>query len=816
MSLLRLFLKPLMSTKRSAAWPIVTAVIAALVVLIALPQEWKSWAPDFLRSPTLHYGLDLAGGTQLDFRISEGEMQEQLSQLRQEIATLEAQGGSPESIALLQLQVASIEEQSRTIVEAIRTVLERRINALGVSEATITPSYVGDEKHLLVDCPGVVDAQECIATIGKTIALEFKEEFTEATAEFEAGVLSRADAALRRASQSGDTLRMIGEDLSAELGISYSEEQMFFRDTLPKGLEPLWTLAPGTAVQRYEATVLAASTDTQGNPITEEVPGIFLAELTRERTQTGRLVNEAPTAFTLLTEQEEGLAYETHSQRPLNTAIPSRLIGTLRSMQSGDLKAIALEDGTSRVLFLRGLTPGREEMDVSHILIGYQGATAATADVTRTKEEALALATELKTKLTTGESFETLARDYSDGESAAEGGKFGRFGRGEMVAAFEEAAFSLAVGSISEPVETQFGYHLIRADEAPKTTLDTASYDELIVAADPKGSRAEQIMASLQKGEIKRTEDVLFARTLFFSLRPTGWKDTPLDGKHFRSATVTVDPITNIPVVQIVFDKEGGDIFRELTRRNIGKSIAIFVGGQLVSAPVVQSEILGGTAVITGSQNFEEARRLSQDLNTGAIPAPIFLSGQRTVEATLGAEALQMSLQAGLIGLILLMVYMIVFYRLLGVLADIALALYGLLFFAMLKLPLFLFSDTYIVLTLAGMAGVLLSTGMAVDANVLIFERIKEELRRGKTLRAAVETGFDRAWPSIRDGNVSTVITCAILFLIGTSIVRGFAITLVLGVLLSMFTAITVTKWMARHLAQTSLAERLELFGVRR
>ncbi|MDP7477064.1 MAG: protein translocase subunit SecD [Candidatus Peribacteraceae bacterium] len=307
-------------------------------------------------------------------------------------------------------------------------------------------------------------------------------------------------------------------------------------------------------------------------------------------------------------------------------------------------------------------------------------------------------------------------------------------------------------------------------------------------------------------------EEAITVRAIFFSLLPTGWKDTLLDGKHFRSATVTIDSTTNIPIVQIVFDDEGAKLFQELTKQNIDKRLAIFVGGQLVSAPTVQQEIVGGIAVITGSSNFDEANTLAQDLNTGAIPAPIYLAGQRTVEATLGAEALRTSLKAALLGVLILMGYMLLTYRFLGLLADIALSVYALLFFAMLKLPLFLFTSNYIVLTLAGMAGIILSLGMAVDANVLIFERMKEELRKGKMLKTAAETGFTRAWPSIRDGNVSTLITCSILFAVGTSIVKGFAVTLGMGVLISMFSAIVITRWLIRKVSQMKVAEKTSLF----
>ncbi|MDP6561968.1 MAG: protein translocase subunit SecD, partial [Candidatus Peribacteraceae bacterium] len=492
--------------------------------------------------------------------------------------------------------------------------------------------------------------------------------------------------------------------------------------------------------------------------------------------------------------------------------VPQAVRNALGSMQPGELRAVNLEDKTSGILFLRKFVPGQTELEASHILISYKGASSAGDDVTRSKAEALILATEIKTKLDGGNRFETLARQYSDGPSGKEGGSLGTFGIGTMVPVFEQVAASQTKGTISDPTETQFGFHIIRTDKVPTLTKNTASYEVLSIKGEDAADRSVEIIGKLQRGEIESIEGMVFLRTIFFSLLPTGWKDTLLDGKHFRSATVTLDPTTNIPIVQIAFDDEGAKLFQELTKVNIGKRLAIFVGGQLVSAPTVQTEITGGTAVITGTQNFDEANRLAQDLNTGAIPAPIYLAGQRTVEATLGAQALRTSMKAALFGILILMGYMVLVYRLLGLIADIALSAYAVLFFALLKLPLFLFSSSYIVLTLAGMAGIILSIGMAVDANVLIFERMKEELRKGKMLKTAAETGFARAWPSIRDGNISTLITCTVLFVIGTSIVRGFAITLGMGVLLSMFSAIVITRWLLRKVSQMPIAENTKLF----
>lgn len=804
-----------MPAQRSLAWPVSTAIVAVVLAFIALPQSMRSWAPSFFSSPRIHFGLDLAGGTQLDFRISEQEMLDQKAAVEQKIALLHAQGGSAEAIGELTLQLSSIEEQQHNVLEAIRVVLERRINSLGVSEATITPSTIGTEKHLLVECPGIVDVQQCIATVGKTIKLEFKEEFTEVTEEYKRNVEQSVTDAQRRMSKSGMTLTQLAEDLSGKLGVATPGEQQFFRDTLPEGLKDLWNKAPGSGVFRRPATITVPGEDAEGQPIEQQIDGIFLTEISRAKTQTGRTVNEASKAFGILAAKEGGATYRAQEKATLD-GVPPRLTGSLRSMKPGDLQTVSMDDHSSRVLFLRSFVPGHEEVDVSHILLSYKGAVQAKPTVTRSKEEALQIATELKAKLAAGAKFANLARAYSDGDSAAKGGKIDPVSRGSMLPAFEQVAFTQKPGSVSDPVETPFGYHVIRTDSAPRTTADVASFDELALPNDPGGVRASEIVGSLQRGEVRSIEGVVFLRSIFFSLVPTGWKDTSLDGKHFRSATVTLDPVTNIPAVQITFDDEGGKLFQELTKRNVGKRLAIFVGGDLISAPVVQGEIAGGNAIITGSKNFDEARLLAQDLNTGAIPAPIFLSGQRTVEATLGANALRTSMQAAAVGIVLLMIYMLLLYRILGVLADLSLLLYAGLYLILMKVPLFLFSGQYVVLTLAGMAGIILSTGMAVDANVLIFERIKEELKRGRNCALAMETGFEKAWPSIRDGNVSTLITCAILFMIGTSIVRGFAITLGLGVFLSMFTAITVTKWLARRVAQTPLAERMELFGVRR
>ncbi len=802
-----------MAQKRPTFGYVLAVLTGIFAVLIALPQDWKAGLPgfmDFIKTPSLHLGLDLAGGTQLDFRISEEEIESQIRSLDAEIAKAKENGAPQTEIDQLTFQKSAIEQQKTNLVEAIRTVIERRVNSLGVSEAVITPSYIGDEKHLLVECPGVVDVQKCISVVGKTIQLEFKEESTEITPEEVAAIRANADLAYRRITQSGSNLQKEGQDLGTALGMAYQDNSLFFRDELPKGLEDLWN-APKGQLLKKDGSITQPIQQADGTVAEQEIKGIFMAEVLQARTQTGRTINEASKAFDQLAKTEQGMRYELKEKVLLDDKLDTRIAAALRGMEPGALKTAGLENSAA-VLFLRSLNPGGQKVDASNILVSYQGANQADRAVTRTKQEALAKAQDLKKQLDAGADFATLARAQSDGAAKANGGKMEPFGRGELPATIEQAAFSLPAGSVSDPVETAFGYHLVKVDRAPYAVPAEADFEQLTVNGTGALARADDIVKRLQNGEVKSTEEAVRARVLFFSLAPTGWKDTPLDGTHFRSAAVVFDPTTQIPVVQITFDAEGAQLFQELTRNNVGKRIAIFVGGELVSAPTVQNEIAGGTAVITGSANPEEARTLAQDLNTGAIPAPIYLTGQYTIEATLGESALQASLLAGAIGIAILMLYMILVYRVLGVIADLALLVYAVLLFAILKLPLFLVGSDYIVLTLAGMAGIILSIGMAVDANILVFERMREELRRGKALKAAVEGSFTHSWPAIRDGNMATLISCGILFLIGTSIVRGFAITLAMGVMLSMFTAVVVTRWLMRHFVNLPASQNRRVF----
>ena len=296
--------------------------------------------------------------------------------------------------------------------------------------------------------------------------------------------------------------------------------------------------------------------------------------------------------------------------------------------------------------------------------------------------------------------------------------------------------------------------------------------------------------AQLEFGELKNTTGATLSATL--AADPRNYQSTGLTGKDLVRATPTFSRQTGKPEVQLEFSSEGAKKFEEITKRNLGQPLAIFLDNQLIEAPVVQSLISGGQAVITGNFTSKDTTRLAIQLNAGALPVPIKVIEQRNIGPTLGAESISKSLLAGAIGFAIVACFMLAYYGLTGLLADIALAIYTLLALAIFKL-------VPITLTLAGIAGFILSVGMAVDANILIFERMKEEIRWGQPRIKAIELGFTRAFSSIRDSNISSLITCTILYYFGTGIIRGFALTLAIGILLSMFSAITITRTFLKY-----------------
>ncbi len=441
----------------------------------------------------------------------------------------------------------------------------------------------------------------------------------------------------------------------------------------------------------------------------------------------------------------------------INNSIYPEIYDWAAKHNDGDVskEVVITPDGLNVVKRL-SVRDGEKQVTAAHILICYKGAELCGS--TLSKEDAKAKIEALKQDVTV-DNFSEMAQQNSTEPGVSEsGGDLGTFGKGVVVPEFEQAVYDAPVNQIIGPVETKFGYHLIlkRGEETPK----------------------EYEMARIFV-KTKSVTDILPPNDQ--------WKFTGLTGKQLKKAEVTQDTRNGEVQVNLQFNDEGAKLFSDITTRNVDKLVAIFLDGEAISIPRVNEPILDGSAVISGGFKWDEAKLLAQRLNSGALPVPIELIGQQKVDATLGADSMKSSYKAGVVGLLLVMLFMILYYRLPGLLSVITLTIYS-------ALTLAVFKTINATLTLSGIAGFILSIGMAVDANVLVFERLKEELRAGKSLRSATEEAFLRAWTSIRDSNITTLLSCVFLIWIGTGFVQGFAVTLFIGVVVSMFTAIIITR----------------------
>ncbi|MBR6267791.1 MAG: protein translocase subunit SecD [Selenomonadaceae bacterium] len=282
--------------------------------------------------------------------------------------------------------------------------------------------------------------------------------------------------------------------------------------------------------------------------------------------------------------------------------------------------------------------------------------------------------------------------------------------------------------------------------------------------------------------------------------------NTVLTGTDLKDAQAATNPQTNQHVVHLEFSDEGGQKFADLTTKNVGRTIAILLDGEVLTAPNVREPILGGKAEISGQKTLEEAQQLAVLLRSGALPVKVNIIETRTVGPSLGQDSKDKSQFAFVIGIGAVLIFMLAFYRMSGFIADVSLMAYTILL-------LFILKSLDATLTLPGVAGIILSIGMAVDANVLIFEHFKEEYRMGKSLRLAMDAGFNRVFTTIFDSNTTTIIAAAVLFFFGTGTIRGFAITLGLGVILSMFTAITLTQYMLKMLIASRIFDCPSAYG---
>lgn len=590
---------------------------------------------------------------------------------------LDLQGGAH---LVYEADMSAIPEADRNdALSGVRDVVERRVNAFGVSEPVVQTTANAGHYRVIVDLPGVSNVAEAVKQIGETPVLTFRIPDENVSVDPTAEQQAQIDAAQEL--ERNDALDVLDRALAGEDFAALAKEK-------------------------------SIDTATKDN-------GGYVGFISSEDAEYGGLADRI---------QDDNL-------------------------RKGIIKG--LYEGTSRMHVVKYLSRKTEtEPKISHILICYSGATGCTQ--TRTKEEAKATIDDIAGRVTKS-TFASFATDQSDDTgSKVSGGDLGYIKPGETVEAFDAAAFALKNGKISEVIETEFGYHLIYRS----TSRDVPYY------------------------EIAQVEMPWTTLSDIFVVDP--WKNTELSGKHVKHASVGFDQQTGEPYVILDFNDEGADLFTQLTQENIGKIIGIFLDGEAITIPTVQQVIYGGQATITGSFTIDEAKLLAQRLNAGALPVPISVVSQQTIGPALGQASLDKSVQAGFIGFALIALFMVAYYRLAGFLAIVALTFYAVANLALYKI----FGVT---ITLAGIAGFVLSLGIAVDANVLIFERLKEELWSGRDLPTAAEEAFRRAWPSIRDGNLTTLIATGVLYWIGEGFIRGFALTLTIGVLLSMFSAMVVT-----------------------
>lgn len=661
------------------------AVLVFLLLLgagtYAAPQYWNAAAQGFnglvkrdviptVADANYTLGLDLKGGTHLVYTADVGTL------------------------------APSEQEEA---LSGVRDVIERRVNAYGVSEPLVQTNRSGDVWRIIVDLAGVSDVNEAIKLIGETPILEFKEPNYELPREMTAEEKAKLDA-----------FNANIDKLAAEVLGKAQTPNADFAALVAEYSKDEATKANGgdTGFVREGNTLQLDSSGTGGTP----VPGPYNAIIR---------------------------AYES------------------KPVENGQIiPGVVTDDYGSHIVKFEEKRETGKEIEASHILVCYNGASNCTKE--RTKDEALALINQIKSE-TIVANFAEKAKQYSDDGSAANGGTLGFFGVGEMVKPFEDAAFALAQNTISDVVETDFGYHIILR------TNERSKYEY----------RFSQVLLTKQTAAD-------------YVGQPEPWKNTQLSGKHLADAALQFDPTTNAPLVSLRFNDEGKQLFADITSRNTGKQVAIFLDGEILSAPVVQQAITEGEAVISsGDFTIPAAKQLAQRLRAGALPVPITLETQQTIGASLGQDAFTKTAYAGIVGFIIVVAFMIIYYRLPGAIAAVALLLY-------VAINLALYRLIPVTLTLSGIAGFILSLGMAVDANVLIFERLKEELSKGRPLDSAIDEGFKRAWSSIRDSNFATLISCAILFYTSSSLIRGFAFTLALGVLVSMFSAIFVSRTLLR------------------
>lgn len=832
---------------------------------------------NWMQQSHVSLGLDLQGGTQLDYQID-------LSDARTRNAD-----SDPDN----DVDIAAL-------LSGVKDVIERRVNSLGVSEPSIYLSSAGEEEHIIVELPGVKDLDEAKDKVGKVVQLEFKTQKEEPTEEELAAVEASAQTLfdrIRSEDEIDDLEAYLEEDI-LENQLEYRSEEDVFYNEIPEAFRDA---VANAELNVFLPEIIKAKESNyiyvQDQFVQPE--GFNIVRVTAK----GKELRKAPVNAEDFSSVQEELGQTSSDDYLQESEIqPEDLQLEVSALEANQVSGVvdtsdgfyivkmvnklAADDGedaepqinTSHILFKteepQALKPEaelkeipadaseeeRSALEAENAQIEADNATlreenaeieASNAELETKNAEIKAKAEEVLTQLKEDPSrFEELAKEYSEDGSAANGGNLGYASPSGYVAPYSEAALALEKGAFTQDlVKSQFGYHIIKLidlKEVDEERYQIATLRVCYQGIEGCDSELTKEEAQAQAEELLRRvreEDVYSYERVWLNAIPEPWQSTELDGRYFKRADVVYDQITFRPYVSISFDDEGAELFEQLTEENVGKQMAIFVGGEFISAPRINERIAGGQAQITLGESrvelaLQQANDLAQSLNAGSIPAPLKKPNELNIGASLGNESLQKSLYAGALGLLLVALFMILMYRMLGVLASVSLVVYGLFLTFIIQSQIsplisimiafgmwvafaitlfrskvdglgksiflifsiagvgFVYSvlANPIVMTLAGVAGLILSVGMAVDANILIFERIREEFQDGKSFLTAVDDGFERAWSSILDSNVSSLITCAILFGLGTSIMKGFAINLAAGIVISMFTAIGVTK----------------------
>lgn len=810
-------------------------------------------------------GLDLAGGTELDYKI--------------DLSDAIAQNNDDDPQNNLDVRI---------IAESVRDALEQRVNPAGVGEVIVKRSQVEGEEHVLVQLPPSSNVDKAKKDAEKDNRLEFYEE----DPALEETIKAQINEELQKTNAKNWEQQI--KTLTAQEKVSHEVFDFQYKDALTDATlaAKLFAANEGDVLTEVvEArTEMKYKMDAEGGVKIESFPKqvLALARVTGKREQ----------------EREKPIPEKAHARHIL-FGYP----GAMRSLDLGGYDTVEEARTEAQKQIDNPDTIPEEERETT-----IEAAEALIQRINefpyQTKEDAKAKAEEMLVRLQEEgtENFTDLAKEHStEGSAKEKGGDLGYFEPGKMVMPFSNAVFHYAkkTGEYADPEDQEVpenektesseladeAAEEEREDGAEEETTESAEDD---TAADDETSVASQVglvpeiietdfgyhvIEVLDYNETETTKEMetqVAYELIAWDKSELRWVSTKLGGAHLENATVGYDQVGQ-PLINLLFNADGGDLFAELTGNVATKSgqcegglcrLGIKVGGNWITTPTVREKIFGRQSQITGSFTYQQAHQLAADLNLGAIEAPVILSGQTTIKPELGADQLKKSLKAASYGFIATLIFMMIIYRLAGLIAGVALILYTALFIALLKLPnipadlyayfvkgwwwtagvffvsgivslyfkdkvskaivwlsLFLLGAATIililgklggtiVLTLSGMAGVALSIGLAVDGNILIFERMKEEYVKKQNLSQAVDLGFERAWSAIRDSNLTTLLTCIILFSMGSSIVKGFAITLIVGTILSMFTVITISRNLLRFIMLFECFHNPSLFAI--